>query len=314
MEKLHFCLAQAILLCLDDACDRTEILRLKEDGARAALDDYDRKIEWKANWVQQVADIMGENAGALGWNHDGEEQSVLMQLLNAGKKKKRRAVPFAGGSNPTSPKSPRSVAGLLKMPRCTAPPALLSLGMGSHLPFYGAPAGAGNHPPFFGAPARSADELHAGYFGQFPVGPDPSFYGFSGPSSPGAGNGGQPGMHGVYGVPGVPGMPGIPGLHASMALPPPRDQPLALDASVPPTGAPSSTARGSPAAAGGWPGMPPMPPYGIPRMPRMYAEGFLAMYGGLSPFAGQQYHPHYGVTDKMQKAKAREALSHLSFK
>ena len=63
MEKIH--------LCLDDACDRAEILGLKEDGARAALDGYDRKVKWKADWVQQVADFVDENAGPLGWNYDG---------------------------------------------------------------------------------------------------------------------------------------------------------------------------------------------------------------------------------------------------
>ena len=120
-EKMPFHLAQAILLCLDDGCDRTEILSLKEDGATAALDDYDRKIKWKADWVQQVADFVDENAGPLGWDYDGDEQSVLTQLLNATKKKRRRVVPAAGGGNVASPKSPRSVAGSLKMPRRAAP-------------------------------------------------------------------------------------------------------------------------------------------------------------------------------------------------
>ena len=328
-EKMPFHLAQAILLCLDDGCDRTEILSLKEDGATAALDDYDRKIKWKADWVQQVADFVDENAGPLGWDYDGDEQSVLTQLLNATKKRRRRVVPAAGGGNVASPKSPRSIAGSLKMPRRAAPPGFFSVGAGSHLN-YAVPPGAGNHLHFFGAPARSADELQAGHF---PVGPDHGFYGFGGPGGPGAGNGDQAGVHGVYGVPGVPGMPGMPGVpgmpgsHASMAPPPPAGQPPALDAGAPQTGAPSSRADGSPAAAGsstGMPpmppygsstGMPPMPPYGVPGVPGMYVGGFPAVYGGLpgmSPFAG------YGATDKAQKAKAkklkaREARKSLEF-
>ena len=53
----------------------------------------------------------------------------------------------------------------------------------------------------------------------------------------------------------------------------------------------------------------------------MYAGGFPAVYGGppgMSPFAGKQYHSHYGVTDKTQeakdkKAKAREARKSIEF-
>lgn len=324
-EKMPFRLAQAILLTLDDGCDRTEILSLKEDGAIAALDDYDRKIKWKTDWVQQVADFVDENACPLGWDYDGEEQSVLTQLLNATKKRRRRVVPAASGGNVASPKSPRSIAGSLKMPRRGAPPGFLSVGAGGHLN-YAAPPGAGNHLHFFGAPARSADELQAGHF---PVGPDHGFYGFGGPGGLGAGNGDQSGVHGVYGVPGVPGMPGMPGVpgmpgsHASMAPPPPAGQPPAPDAGAPLTGAPSSRAGGSPAAASSSTGMPPMPPFGVPGMPGMYAGGFPAVYGGLPgmspfagmpPFAGQQY----GVTDKEKKAKAkkekaREARKSLEF-
>ena len=77
-----------------------------------------RSSAWKADWVQQVADFVDENAGPLGWNYDRDEQSVLTQLLNAGKKKKRHAAASAGGSSPTSPHSPWSVAGLLKMLHC----------------------------------------------------------------------------------------------------------------------------------------------------------------------------------------------------
>ena len=58
-----------------DACDHTEILSLKEDGASAALDDYDRKIKWKADWVQQVADFMDENAGPLGGTMTGRSRA-----------------------------------------------------------------------------------------------------------------------------------------------------------------------------------------------------------------------------------------------